>query len=214
MSQVSTATTRRTMVKVSVSSDNNYLIFRTVSTEWKSGFFYMSREELAALNDKNQVFVKDCAYLAELYRNRASGMVTITFYWMECLDGTRLSGRKKKVTIPWTALSDFAEQSILPDGPREWTVLSQDASRFPRLVFFCAKRLREVAENKLVRRKLSKYLRTAFQWPDVDEICFYSDFLPYSFMFREICNGQEGIVGGVILHGQENMSKAYYAIHT
>ena len=47
-----------------------------------------------------------------------------------------------------------------------------------------------------------------------DEIHLFNDFVPYSFFFREYRNGQPVVCGGLILHGQEDMSKAYYGIHT
>ena len=206
--------THRTMVRVSVSSDNEYLIFQTVSREWKSGSFYIGRSELAELEQKEQVIAQDCGYLAVLRRNRYTDTVEIIFYWMQCTDGASISGRRNVVTLSWPELSGFAEQSAREDGPKEWLTLSRDCVRYPRLVFANSGRLREVAANKLVRRKLSRFLRTAFRWPDVDEIRLYGDFTPYSFTFQEIRHGQEGIFGGVILHGQEDMRKAYYGIHT
>ena len=66
----------------------------------------------------------------------------------------------------------------------------------------------------LVRKKLARFLRDHFQWTDADEIGFYRDFVPYSFLFREVCRGKPGIVGGVILHMQDDMKKAYYGLHT
>ena len=73
--------------------------------------------------------------------------------------------------------------------------------------------------NGRVYRKLMKFLRTRFQWPDTDEIVLYGDFEPYSFLFREYRRGKGGdleaaMCGGVILHGQEDMKTAYYSTHT
>ena len=38
--------------------------------------------------------------------------------------------------------------------------------------------------------------------------------LVYSFFFREYRGGQALMCGGLILHGQDDMGKAYYGIHT
>ena len=38
--------------------------------------------------------------------------------------------------------------------------------------------------------------------------------LIYSFFFREFRGEKSCLCGGLILHGQEDMSKAYYGIHT
>ena len=46
------------------------------------------------------------------------------------------------------------------------------------------------------------------------QITMYDDFEPYSFFFREQTPYGAGICGGVILHGRENLEKAYYGIHT
>ena len=71
-----------------------------------------------------------------------------------------------------------------------------------------------MVDNKLVRRKLSKFLRNHFNWPSATEVRFFGDFEPYSFFFREYRKDQAGICGGLILHGRENMDKAYYSVHT
>ena len=68
--------------------------------------------------------------------------------------------------------------------------------------------------HKAVRRKLIRFLRDNFQWGWSDEVRFYNDFLPYSFFFTEIRGGQQGICGGLILHGREDLNRAYYSIHT
>lgn len=53
-----------------------------------------------------------------------------------------------------------------------------------------------------------------FDWPDSNEIYLYNDFVPYSFFFREFRNDRAVMCGGLILHGQEDMSRAYYGLHT
>ena len=203
---------RRTMLKVTVSGE--YLIFKTVTREWKSGTLYASREELCKLNWKDQIIVKDCDYLAVFTRNHPRGTVAIMFYWTQCSDGTHLTGRKSMVRIPWRDFSDFLERSEDADGTEKWEALSDDENHYPRLIFANTERLGEVVRNKRVRRKLSKFLRNAFRWPDSDKIYLYADFVPYSFTFREFRNGEECLFGGIILHGQEDMSKAYYSMHT
>lgn len=84
----------------------------------------------------------------------------------------------------------------------------------PKFVFCGEENLHAVLENRPVRRKLVKFLRNNFHWQGADEIRFYNDFVPYSFFFREFRGGRPGMCGGLILHGQENMAKAQYSIHT
>lgn len=41
------------------------------------------------------------------------------------------------------------------------------------------------------------------------------DFAPYSFFFREVCAGRNGICGGLIFHNyHDNLKKANYSVHT
>ena len=81
-------------------------------------------------------------------------------------------------------------------------------------MFSAGKNIRAAAGDKQVRRKLAKCLRDSFRWQESESVRFYDDFLPYSFFFREIRNVQPGICGGLILHGQEDMSTAHYSVHT
>lgn len=203
---------RRTMLKVTVSGE--FLVFKTVTREWKSGTLYVNRAELYDLNWKDQVIVKDCDYFAVFTRNHPRGTVGITFYWAQCSDGTCLTGRKSTVQIPWRDFSDFLERSADAGGLEKWEALSDDENHYPRLIFANTKRLGEVVRNKQVRRKFSKFFRNAFRWPDSDEIYLYADFVPYSFTFREFRDGKEFMNGGIILHRQDDMKKAYYSMHT
>ena len=89
-----------------------------------------------------------------------------------------------------------------------------EPGRGPKLEFCGKENLHAALENKTVRRKLVKFLRDNFWWKSASKICFYDDFLSYSFTFREFRNGKPGMCGGLILHGQENLDRAYYSIHT
>ena len=106
-----------------------------------------------------------------------------------------------------------------PDCPEEdkvFRAVSMDVRRGrPRLVFEGNREnLRAAIDNPLNRHKLGKALMQNFNWPDADEIHLYNDFVPHLFFFREFRNDQPCLCGGLILHNQEDMSKAYYGIHT
>ena len=206
--------TNRTLVKVTLSSDNEYLIFKTISRDWKSGMFYIGRDELSELEWKEQVIVRDSPYIAVLRRRTHNGMVEITFYWMQCEDEIHITGRRQMVMFPWRELRDFMDRSAQESGPRKWEILSAEYPVFPRLMFLPSRSLKQVAANKKVQRKLFRFLRTHFRWPDSEVIRLYGDFTPYGFFFREQRYGGDGICGGVILHGQENMDQACYSMHT
>ena len=86
---------------------------------------------------------------------------------------------------------------------------------FLTIVFYDHEGLRTCLENKTVRGKLARALRDNFRCYRAEQISFYHDFVPYSFLFQETRNGRVGIVGGLILHnGEDDLKKAYYSIHT
>ena len=85
----------------------------------------------------------------------------------------------------------------------------------PKLVFHDRERLRECLANRMVRKKLSHALRDNFHYPYVERIEFYHDFAPYSFLFREVRNGRDGVVGRLHFHSaQGDLRKATYSVHT
>ena len=203
----------RTLVKAYA---NEYGIdFRTVSRAWKSPHrFYVLRDELARPEQEPRIVTHDIYSFAVLRRDSRRGLLTMEITWLSGSESA-LTGRVEKVAVPYDRLMDFVEASAQEGGPETWRALSVDTSgRKPRFVFNRGKTLRAVLNNAPVRRRLFRCLETHFNWPNSDRICFYGDFPRYSFFFEETTNGRSGICGGVILHGQENMEKAYYSVHT
>lgn len=68
--------------------------------------------------------------------------------------------------------------------------------------------------HSLLRGLRARRAMANFNWPRSDEVHLYNDFTPYSFFFREFAGGRACLCGGLILHGQEDMNKAYYGLHT
>lgn len=189
--------------------------FRTISRTRKSPHrFYVLRSILARLEREPYIVAHDIYSFATLRRDDYRGTLTIDFTWLR---GTAraLSGREETVTLPYDKLMAFVHDSTQEGGPQTWRALSLDVSkRRPQLVFEAKETLHNVLENATIRRKLFRSLNQQFKWPDSDRISFYNDFTPFSFFFRETRRGKDGICGGLILHGQEDMSKAYYSVHT
>ena len=209
--------TKRTMLKVSVSDD--LLIFRTVSRQKKSPRLYVQRDELSPLYEGKRVVLNDGPYFCVISPLNRDGMMRMEFYWISPTSGSGFSGWQQALKISRERFLYFLEDSKAEYGPKEWNALSDDAPHYPRLIFRKSRSLRQVMNNGRIYRKLMKFLRTRFQWPDTDEIVLYGDFEPYSFFFREYRRGKGGdleaaMCGGVILHGQEDMKTAYYFIHT
>lgn len=202
---------QRTLVKVKV--EDQYLLFRTISRVKKSPTaFYVPRSILKGLKDLSApvVTVNNFPDFAEFWRNTARGEIYVRFSWIDRAND-HLTGWTETVTLPYEAFIRFLHNAA--EG-EQWSVLSSEENLSPKLIFCEGQTIREVAANKLVRRKLVRALREHFQWKSGGTIHFYSDYVPYSFFFRETLNGQPGICGGLILHGQEDLKTAHYSIHT
>lgn len=202
-------------ILVKATASENCISFRTISRNKKSPQrFLILRDELIKLETQASVISHDIWSFAILRRNTAVDTLEIQFTWLS--GGTdRLYGWDELVTLPYTSLVSFAKDSALEGGPKEWKALSVDISkRRPKFVFDSRGTLHAVLNNGVIRRKLFHFLQNNFRWPDSEQIRFFSDFVPYSFTFQEICNGQPVMTGGLILHGQEDLNSAYYSIHT
>ena len=191
-----------------------HVSFMTVSRAGKAPHqFDVSYEHVDELKQNGYLLVRDLNSFAEFHRDHTADTIHVHFVWLSGTDGS-LTGREETVVLPYTSLMQFLEDGAHGLTHREWRGLSIQNEKRPQLLFYCPERLRQCLDNKLVRRKLVRFLRDNFAWPRSERICFYDDFVPYSFTFQEYHNGTPGIFGGLVLHGQENMEKAYYSIHT
>lgn len=205
---------KRTLVIAT--AGENCIDFRTVSWGRKSPQrFLIVREWLEALEDGRTEIVSDIHSFAALRRSEATGLLTINFTWLNGSCSSKVSGWEESVSIPYAPLLAFMGESAREGGPEKWKHLSVRSTSRPRLVFHDKERLRECVANKTVRGKLARALRDNFLYPSVEQIDFYHDFEPYSFFFREVCNGRDGICGGLIFHNHQNdLKKASYSVHT
>ena len=197
----------RIMLKA-VSADD-HIILRTITDSGKkSAHFYVSRNELAELQTKNYIVIKDYSF-AEFAHDRSNDTLLIKFFWMDFsgLDGFK--GYVQRLTVSFSDFMDFIRSGI-----DEYKAISIQETSDPKITFVSSRNLPEIVADKFLRRKLSKFLRDNFHWAS-SEIKLFDDFVPYSFYFREYRDGRDGMCGGLILHGQqEDMRKAYYSIHT
>lgn len=203
----------RTLVYMIFRADS--ICLRTVSRSRKSPHrFYIPRSRLEALGQTSGIIVHDISSFAVLYRNVYDGTVEIEITWLSG-DTHALSGCQETVILPYDQMRAFLNKSTVEDNPVVWKTLSIDGShRRPQLVFKSAKNLHAAITDNAIRRKLVRSLRDEFRCPRSERIEFYDDFVPYSFVFKEIKNGQSAITGGLILHNQDDMQKAHYSIHT
>ncbi len=201
----------RTMVKLTASGD--YIVFRTVSMKRKSPHFYVRRSKLLALSEARYLIDCDGSF-AKFTAEPDTDSLHITFHWIDNLGNDKFSGRRETVIIPLEESMRFVSQSAEENGPRQWYCLSQKQSNSPHLIFHSRRNLKEAVADKTTRHKLVRFLRDHFNWYRATEIVFTDDFVPRSFFFTEYIGKMRGTVGGVILHGQENMATAEYEIHT
>ena len=201
----------RIMLKMEYSQD--WIIFRTMTRSRKSVSLYVRRDSLFALKYGKEVIAHDGSF-AVFTHSKGTDTVSICFYWVNPFDDGTFTGWRQDLTIPYAPFMAFLKRCGAENRPKVWRVLSLRKYTLPRFVFISTRNLREALADKLTRRKLCKFLRDNFHWHGATEIRFYDDYVPRSFFFREMRNKDVGICGGLILHGQEDMAKAYYSIHT
>ena len=198
-------------------ADENAVHFRTVSARMKSPQrFFITYSELDRLRRDGSIITSDIHSFAQLQLDERRDRLTIEFTWLTGRSFDRVEGTEQTVHLRWSAFQAFLEDCRDPDGLKDFKAISLDVSRHrPRLMFDGNRaNLRAAIGDPLIRHKLGKALMTNFPWPDAEEIHLTNDFVPYSFFFREFRGGQSRMCGGLILHGQEDMAKAYYGLHT
>lgn len=197
-------------------ANENTVQLRTVSARMKSTRFYITYDELDRLQREGHIISNDIHSFVQIRLDEQRDRIRFEFTWLTGHSFDRVEGFEQTVRIRWAPFREFLENCRQPDGPRDFKALSLDVSRHrPRLVFDGNRaNLRAAIGNPLIRRRLGKALMSNFNWPGADEIHLTNDFVPYSFFFREFQGGRACMCGGLILHGQEDMGKAYYGIHT
>ena len=181
--------------------------------------FYITYSELDRLQSEGSIISNDIHSFAVLRLDERRDRITFEFTWLSGRSFDCVEGHEQTVHLRWSKFRDYLDTVRQPDCPEEdkiFRAISLDTHRGrPRLVFDGNRaNLKAAIGNPRVRRKLGKALMANFNWPDADEVHLTNDFVPYSFFFREYQNDRPCLCGGLILHGQEDMDKAYYGIHT
>ena len=190
---------------------------RTISPQMKSPqYFYICYDEFDRLRENGHIISSDIRSFAEIRLDEKHDRITFDFTWLTGHGSDRVEGTEQRVELRWSKFRNFLDACRQPNGPKTFKAASLGPRRSrPKLVFDGNREnLKAAIGNKTIRHKLGKALAAHFNWPDADEIYLFNDFVPYSFFFREFRDGRPCICGGLILHGQENMAKAYYGLHT
>lgn len=208
---------KRTMLKLSASEESVSL--RTVSRGFCSPHrFIVLEKELQELEEKRYCITADIRSYAEMQLEKAdteggADILRIRFTWLgESADG-KLSGMEEVLRFPWDGFREGIARSRSLDGAAVG-LLSKKGSGTPKIEFRSRSHLKDVAGKRILRKKLGKFLGCHFAWKGSRKIVITDDFVPYSFFFREERPDGGGMCGGIILHGQEDMKKARYEIHT
>lgn len=207
--------TNRIMLRAD--ANENTVSIRTVSARMKSPqHFYICYEEFDRLRDEGRIISSDIRSFVKIRLDEKHDRIAFDFTWLTGHGFDRVEGIEQAVDLRWSKFREFLDACRQPDGPKEFKAVSLGPRRDrPRLVFAGNREnLKAAVADRRVRHKLGKALMVNFNWPDADEIRLGNDFVPYSFFFREFRNGRPVMCGGLILHSQEDMSKAYYGIHT
>lgn len=205
----------RTMIKIS--ADGEFVSLRTYSRRYgRSGQFVLWRKELDGLGTKGSILSADSFSYARLYLHKSpegEEILKIEITWLHS-SGNELRGRLERLSLVYQDFLCCVEESALSGG-KTCRRLSLSECHRPTIEFDSRRNLKKIARRKGMRRKLGKFLDRHFQWPDAVRIRVVDDScVPYSFLFREERVNGNGICGGIILHGQEDMKKACYGMHT
>ncbi|MCM1412164.1 MAG: hypothetical protein NC305_16700 [Lachnospiraceae bacterium] len=205
----------RTMIKISAEGD--FISLRTYSRKYgRSRQFVIWRRELDDLKARQKLLSADGYSYSRMYLHRnpeGEDVLTIEITWLNS-SGDELTGRLERFSITYQDFMDCVDESIR-EGGKNCCRLSLPENHRPVIEFGSRGNLGKIARIKGLRRKLGKFLDRHFQWPDAVKIRIVDDSCaPYSFFFREERIGGAGVCGGIILHGPEDLRKAYYSMHT
>lgn len=205
----------RTMLKLTASGD--YMILRTVSHRYgKSSQFYIPMEKLTELEQRGYVMSMDEPSFLRMRICKGaddSQKLEVRFTWLSSAGNDRVVGRTEHFCLNYAAFQKSLDELVGQEsGDRR--LLSLQESNAPRIRFDSRKNLKQVVQNRVIRKKLGRFLTGHFRWADAECIHISDDFVPYSFFFTEKTAQGRGLCGAIILHGQEDMRKAHYAMHT
>lgn len=214
------------MVKVRVSKKyHDYIDFQTVSLEYgHSQHFLLSWHDFEKLDRGEDVIAKSLQRedgatpcKAYFYRKAWAGELAVSFFWRDERrikyneDGSKDNEYgSEHVLLPYDDLYAFIREQSWSGAPSEWKCLALEESKQSRLVFVEKRNLRKCLSNKLIRKKLVRFLRDRFCDPDVPQVNFYDRAVPYSFTFEDICGTAFQTVGAVTLLHADDLEKARF----
>ena len=204
-------------IMVKISANDEAVSLRTVSRGKRSPQrFILLRKELETLEEKGRILSMDICSFLEIRLCKSAqeeDMLEMAFFWLGDSGRGDISGWKQDIRLPYDRFLKCVEASIRSEEKEQHLLLAKKG-RGPRIEFKSRQNLKAVADTPLLRSKLGRFLARNFNWPDCGRIVVTDDFAPYSFGFSSYTPYGRDICGGIILHGQEDLKKAYYGMHT
>lgn len=204
----------RTML--TLSAEGGYLKLHTYSHQYgRSRTFYIPEDEFGTQPQARHFVAVDGLDFVEVRIKPLAPdeKLTLEFAWLSRFGQDGLAGRSERLELDCAAFYRALEESRAQEGEPK-RLLSLRPAPMPRIRLESRKNLGQVMQNKVLRRKLGRFLMAHFQWKDCRSIRIFDDFVPYSFCFEEHTAQGMGLFGGIFLHGQENLRTAYYEMHT
>ena len=205
---------KRTMVKILAGSSG--VSVRTVSRSFKSlRSVFIESGKLRELQVKGRCIVREGTSVADISRcafPSGEDCVKIFFIWLEGTGEGDIRGCTEQIYLPYAKFLEYAA-ACMQDG-KEQRLLSVPAQRSPEIEFLSRRRLKEVAENKTVRKKFGRFLDRKLSRLQYKRIVLSDECEPYSFGFTCYTAEGPGLCGGIILHRQGSLKSASYGMHT
>lgn len=200
---------------IMVKAENNgtAIVLHTYERQYgRSSGFYIITEHLRKwyANDPELIF-HDADGVSTIKMWCKGQTCHIQISWLHFHADRELRGHVQRFTIPERAL-----RHLMIDGASIRELCRPEERRAKIDASHAGKVLKQIRQNKLLRRAFSKAMRREFHWPD-DEVTLYSD---WNSSFYFVTKSGFPANGGLVLHEgvvRENgvmRTRYYYSVHT
>lgn len=205
----------RSRILFKAAAAERYIDFRLISRTCREHrHICVPRSSIVRLIQEDMVLDNRIHTLIALVKLERLDALNIIIYWPDA-HGRPSEAGCDSIYIPYRSFMDFYGKSMQPDGPLVWRALDMDYFRQSRFVFEDREGLRQCLDNRLVRRKLIRYLRDNFYGGigmSEYEIHFRRHPRPYSFTIQAV-SAFPTYVQELVLENPQNMAAARYSMN-